>query len=108
MHTAKENQWVRDFVRELRIHTSDGPTTIYQDNSGAISLMKGGGNHKRSKHFTIEFDALREYVRGKEIEIKYIATAEMPADMLTKSLSKPAFEKHLDAIMRTRGIVERA
>jgi len=101
VHTAKENQWVRDFVKELRITSSDEPTLIYQDNTGAISLMKGGGKHKRSKHFTIEFDALREYVREREIEIRYIETSQMPADMLTKSLAKPAFEKHRDSIMRS-------
>ena len=58
VHTAKENQWVRDFIKELRLGGSGEPTTIYQDNMGAIALMKGGGQHKRSKHFTIEFDAL--------------------------------------------------
>ena len=92
VHTAKENSWVRDFIKELRFGGSGEPTTIYQDNMGAIALMKGGGKHKRSKHFTIEFDALREYVREKEIDIKYIETSKMPADMLTKSLGKTIFQ----------------
>ena len=70
---------------------------------GAIALMKGGGNHKRSKHFTIEFDALREYVREKEIDIKYIETEKMPADMLTKSLGKSIFQIHRDSIMKGNG-----
>ena len=48
VHTAKENQWKRDFVRELRMNCSNEPTVIYQDSMGAIALMKGGGNHKRS------------------------------------------------------------
>ena len=66
-------------------------------------MMKGGGNHKRSKHFTIDFDALREYVREKEIDIKYIQTEKMPADMLTKSLGKTSFQVHRDSIMRGNG-----
>ena len=103
VHTAKENQWIRDFIRELRIDSSNEPTVIYQDNMGAIALMKGGGNHKRSKHFTIEFDALREYVREKEIDIKYIETERMPADMLTKSLGKTSFQNHRDTIMKSSG-----
>ena len=107
VHTAKENQWVRDFIRELKLDTSNEPTTIYQDNMGAIALMKGGGNHKRSKHLTIEFDALREYVRQKEIDIKYIETEKMPADMLTKSLGKFIFQIHRDSIMRENGMREK-
>jgi hypothetical protein len=70
---------------------------------GGIALMKGGGKHKRSKHFTIEFDALREYVRQKEIDIRYIETEKMPADMLTKSLGKHIFQVHRDSIMRESG-----
>ena len=70
---------------------------------GAMALMKGGGNHKRSKHFSIEFDDLREYVREKEIDIKYIETEKMPADMLTKSLGKTSFQNHRDTIMKSSG-----
>ena len=100
VHTAKENTWIRDFVKELNLCRYDEPTIIYQDNKGTISLMKKGGNHKRSKHFTIEFDALRDYVREKEIEIKYMETHSMPADLLTKILSKQAFEKHRNFILQ--------
>ena len=56
-------------------------------------------DHKRSKHFTIEFDALREYVREKEIDIRYKETENMPADLFTKILPRPIFEKHRDFIM---------
>jgi hypothetical protein len=100
VHTSKENTWVREFINELCIFKFSGPTIIYQDNKGAIALMKGGGKHKRSKHFTIEFDALREYVREKEIEIRYVETENMPADMFTKILPKHSFQKHRNTIMR--------
>lgn len=100
VHTAKENTWVREFVAELGLFDFRGPTVIFQDNKGTIALMKGGGKHKRSKHFTIEFDALREYVRDKEIEIRYVQTEDMPADMFTKILPKNIFEKHRERMMR--------
>ncbi len=60
--------------------------------------MQGGGKHKRSKHFIIEFDALREYVREKEVEIVYCETENMPADMFTKMLPKRLFENHRNTI----------
>jgi hypothetical protein len=99
VHTCKENTWIREFVRELGVHQTTEPTVIYQDNKSTIALTKGSGNHKRSKHFTIEFDALRESVKQKEIDIRYIETESMPADMFTKTLPKVTFEKHRDFIM---------
>jgi hypothetical protein len=99
VHTAKENTWIRDFMKELGLFRCDEPTIIFQDNMGAIALMKGGGKHKRSKHFTIEFDALREYVREKEIDIRYVETTNMTADIFTKILPKHLFEKHRNTMM---------
>ena len=57
---------------------------------------------KRSKHFTIEFDALREYVREKQIEMRYVCTDDMCADMFTKILPKKAFERHRGSLMKAR------
>lgn len=108
VHTAKENTWIRDFMKELGLFRCDEPTIIFQDNKGAIALMKGGGKHKRSKHFTIEFDALREYVREKEIDIRYVETTNMTADIFTKILPKHLFEKHRNTLMEKGAEGERA
>ena len=84
VQTGKENAWMRDFLRELGLFPpSLPPTLVYQDNKSAISLAVVGGNHKRSKHFGIEFDKFREYVEQKEIEIHYKETDLVAADMLT-------------------------
>jgi len=100
----KENRWIVEFLREINVFKIDTPTIIYQDNKSAILLTQNKGQHKRSKHFGIEFDAVRESVREKEIEVKYLDTQNMPADMLTKSLAKAAFNKHKEAVMGERGI----
>ena len=86
-------------INDIGIFRCQERLLIYQDNKGVIGLMKGGGTHKRSKHFQIEFDALREDVARKEIEIQYMETENMVADMFTKSLNKFLFEKHRNAIM---------
>ena len=91
----------KEFIQELNVFKIDKATTIYQDNKSAISLTQNKGQHKRSKHFGIEFD--RESVREKEREVKYLDTQNMPADMLTKSLGKAAFNKHKEVIMGGRG-----
>ena len=71
----------------------------HEDHIATLALMKGGGKHKRSKHFTVDFDAMREYVKEGEIDVEYCETENMTADMFTKILPKRLFEKHRDTIM---------
>jgi len=83
------------------------PDPHYQDNKSAITLATGGTHHKRSKHFGIEFGALREYVKLGELEIFYRPTENLPADMLTKSLPPEKFKRFREETMgekRTRHI----
>ena len=76
-----------------------GPTLVYQDNTAAISLSSGGVSHKRSKHFGLEFDALREYIQLGEMKIKYKPTDELAADLLTKALGPAKFIIFRDLMM---------
>src|SRR6187551_259815 len=65
-----------------------GPINIYCDNQSAIELSKNAVFHKRSKHIDISFHYTRELVENGEIVVEYLQTDYMPADILTKSLTK--------------------
>ena len=99
VHACKENTWQKEFVQELQLFRSLPPTTIHQDNKSAIRLAENAGQHKRSKHLGIEFDALREYIRNGEIKLEYLSTEDMHADMLTKPLTKEKFERHKTKVL---------
>ena len=47
----------------------------------------------RTKHIDIKFHYLRQLKEDGTIELEYCPTNEMPADLLTKPLPKPAFLK---------------
>ena len=64
------------------------PINVYCDNQSAIQLSKNAVFHKRSKHIDISYHFVRELVENKEIQIYYLSTENMIADILTKSLSK--------------------
>jgi hypothetical protein len=101
VHAVKENTWQKEFVQELGLFDSLPATTIFH-NQSTIRLTENASQHKRSKHFGIEFDAAREYIKSGEVIIKYIPTGDMHADILTKSLQKEKFDKHKTKILGGR------
>jgi len=66
----------------------ESPIRIFCDNQSAIQLSKNAILHKRSKHIDISFHFVRELVERKTIEVIYLRTDQMIADILTKSLPK--------------------
>lgn len=73
-------------------------TTIHYDNDGAIKLARNPVFHARTKHIEVHHHFVRERVLEGEINIQYIPTDLQPADVLTKALSRPLFEKHRTAL----------
>ena len=68
------------------------PTTIREDNQGAIAIAKNPIGHKRTKHIDIKHHFIREAVHDETIALEYCQTNQMVADILTKPLPKPQFE----------------
>lgn len=65
--------------------------TLFNDNQSAQKLCNNPAFHKRAKHIDIRHHFVREAVSNNFVNVKYLRTDDMPADILTKSLS---FVKH--------------
>ena len=89
---TQEVIWLRRLLTNVRVPPG-GPIVIHEDNQGAIAMTKNPVGHARTKHIDIHYHFLREGVQNGVIILKYIATDEMIADMLTKPLPKHRFEK---------------
>ena len=94
---TQEAVWLRRLLQSLR-EGQARPTTIFEDNRGAISLSKNPKDHTRTKHIDIKYHYVRDAVQNNEIDIQPCETKLMIADQLTKGLPKPAFEKHRNAM----------
>jgi len=66
--------------------------TLYNDNQSAQKLALNQRYHSRTKHIDIRHHFIREAVESQHIDLKYIPTDMMIADVLTKSLAKPKHE----------------
>lgn len=89
---SKETSFIRNFMNEL---VNIAPVvTIYNDNQSAIKIIENCYNkfHKRTKHIEIRYHHIRDLKQNGFINVLYMPTEKMDADMLTKPLGK---EKHI-------------
>ena len=94
---TQEAVWLCRLMEDLGKHL-DAPTTIYEDNQGAIELAKNAKYHNRTKHIDICHHFVRERVVSNEIRVIYCPTGDMVADIMTKGLAKLSFEKLRDLL----------
>lgn len=87
-----EGLWLKMFLEELGMKT-DGPITNYCDNRAAISISHNPVHHDRVKHVEVDRHFIKEKVDEGILKIQYVHTTEQTADILTKPLFRPLFEK---------------
>jgi hypothetical protein len=90
---AHEAVWLRSLLHELELLPS-GPTTIFCDNNGTIALSFDQAFHACVKHVDVWYHFIREQVDAKHLTVKRVSSAKNVADIFTKPLAKPLFEKH--------------
>lgn len=96
--TVTELKWFTSLLNELQVLTNPTPI-LYCDNQSAIAISQNDKFHNRTKHIDIRHHFIRDAIKNKEVELKWIESKEQDADILTKSLAKPIFEKLRSRIM---------
>lgn len=97
---AKEAVWLQRLLGELG--TQINTVALHTDNQGAIALTRHTAFHPRSKHIDIQHHFIREQVTLSTIDISYIPTAKMIADILTKPTSPSVHASH----SRSMGLIQ--
>ncbi len=92
---TKEALWLRKLEKEIERRKDDEEKVIriYEDNQSAIKTANDEIHNERSKHIDIRYHFIRERIKRKEIEVKYMKTDDMIADILTKGLDRMKIEK---------------
>lgn len=88
---CQEGNWLRTLLEDKYIKQHE-PTVIFEDNQRAIQLSKNPKFHSRTKHINVSYH-IREQVSKKTVSVKFCASNDMLADIMTKGLSKVQFEK---------------
>lgn len=91
-NTASEIIWVTHLLRELHALPPSVPTLLC-DNKSALFLSQNPISHKRAKHIDIDYHFIRELVASGKLDTQFIPTHLQLADIFTKSLPRPIFER---------------
>jgi hypothetical protein len=76
---------------------------LYQDNMGAVQVIEGAqGNFRNSKHIKVRYYFVRELVKAGELVVVWVSTLKMVADILTKGVTWPVFERLLPKLIGKR------
>ena len=88
---TQEAVWLRRLLEEMG-KQDQGPTTIFEDNQGAMTMALNPMFHCHTKHIHIRYHYVRESVAEGVVNLVYCPTREMVADIFTKALAKDQFE----------------
>ncbi|CAI7881132.1 unnamed protein product [Closterium sp. NIES-54] len=101
-NAGKEGRRLRFLLAEFKLLDDWKPTILRVDNKSAITVAAGLGLTDNLKHMERHYAWLQHMVRHGKFVLKYIPTAEQPADFLTKALHFPAFNRCSVAIGQVR------
>jgi len=97
---AQEAIYLRALLKDMG-EEQTGPTIIFQDNQGTISMEHNKVSNKRTKHIDIKYHYIREMVDRKQISTTYVPTEKMIADCLTKPATKNSLDRALPILFGT-------
>ncbi|SGY95245.1 BQ5605_C036g11481 [Microbotryum silenes-dioicae] len=84
-YAALEGIWLRRLLADLGFEQTS-PTRLRGDNQSAITLAKHPAFHAHTKHIGIHFHFIRNHIAEGTIEMVWVLTGTMAADVLTKGL----------------------
>jgi Reverse transcriptase (RNA-dependent DNA polymerase) len=95
---TQEVLWQRHLLHELQLKVRP-QSVIRCDNVSAIDLAEHGVIRERTKHVDVKYEFITQHIERDEIKVIHVSTLQQQADMLTKALAQPAFERHRSAAM---------
>jgi hypothetical protein len=95
--------WCRDFLTNQGYNMP--PARVYQDNQSAIALEeKGTSSSERTRHVHIRHFWVRDRIESGDIQVAYLPTDLMIADILTKPLQGDKFIEMRNQLLNWKNV----
>ena len=82
---------------ELRVRYPK-PSTLREDNTGAIFIMNNDQVGQRTKHIDIKWHHVQSMIQLGDLIVIYIRSEDNPSDIMTKNVKEALFVKHAVAM----------
>jgi Reverse transcriptase (RNA-dependent DNA polymerase) len=93
LHDAShEVMFLRQLMEGLEMLFVD-PTHLYCDSESARKLTEDQRWHSRTKHIRVKYHSIRDLIDFDELRVLGVRTHDNTADIFTKPLARPAFER---------------
>lgn len=112
VENSQDATYITNLLQEMKLPFPCDPIIhLRSDNQPAIHVCKNPAYHGRAKHIDVKQHYLRLLYQRGAAEINSIASADNPADILTKPMPTPSFvrlrDKLMGRVVRMRGAVEK-
>jgi hypothetical protein len=107
-YATRELIWILQFLKELGFpaqsttnvfgNAANSLPTLLGDNQGALALARNPVHHKRTKHIDVKYHFIREQLAKKILSLVYCPSQKNVADIMTKPLGKPLFERQRESM----------
>ena len=97
-HGVKELLWTFQTLLTIGISVRL-PIVVMEDNQACIQIADNPVSQRRTRHMDVRYHFIRDQINDGIITVRYCATRDMLADVLTKVMPRPAFLRLRDKIV---------
>ena len=93
----KDLKWMKGLLESFGI-AHPTPMKLYCDSKSALYIAANPVFHERTKHIERDCHHVRDALKSKLITTEHVTSKNQLADILTKSLPGPAFERFVSKL----------
>ncbi|MBW0494088.1 hypothetical protein O181_033803 [Austropuccinia psidii MF-1] len=95
--SAQDLSWVKQLIYEST--NKELSCVLHSDNQSAIAIAFNPVYHHRTRHIDFRLHFIRVLLEQRCLQLKYLPTTAMPADLLTKNVPLAKSMSHLKSIL---------
>jgi len=82
---ARELTWLRQLLGGIEYYHP--LPTLYIDNKSTLRLLENSDTKNRTRHIDLRYHYVRQQLKLRQFEARYVESGDQPADLLTKPMS---------------------
>ncbi|KXJ68033.1 hypothetical protein RP20_CCG006369 [Aedes albopictus] len=94
---CQEVLWMKKLLKDLAEDNSE-PIVVWEDNQSCIKMVESDRIERRSKHIDTKHEFTKDLRQRGVIDLRYLPTDKMVADIMTKPLDRIKLERHRESL----------